>query len=117
MKERLLVLFAELDEYIGSFRRLSQDMGKSPSYIGNILATANDRNVLTDEFVNYFQARFNVNPEWLYNGSGDMFLEGGKTNHAASATFVTKFYQLSDDAQSALINMIDVLYRHRNDDK
>lgn len=113
MKERLLLLFAELDEYGISYRRLSREMGKHQSYIGNVMSS---NRTLSQDAIEYLTARFNVNPEWLQTGVGSMFLDGGKTNNVDQAIFITKWLSLPKRERQSVENIVDILYEHVDQD-
>lgn len=113
MKERLLLLFAELDEYGISYPRLSRDMGKHQSYIGNVMSS---NRTLSQDAIEYLTARFNVNPEWLQTGVGSMFLDGGKTNNIDQAIFITKWLSLPKRERQSVENIVNILYEHVDQD-
>ena len=110
IRSRLETILAELrKEYNISYIKLSRDMGKGQSYIGNVLSGAIKEP--SDDLYSYLQIRFNVNPEWLRTGKGDMFLEGGKRNRYSAAAFTEMLYSLPEDERRLVQNMITILAR------
>lgn len=107
--ERILALFAELKEYNISYMKLSADMGKGRSYIGNLVAGAIKSP--SEDFYSYLQMRFNANPEWLRTGKGEIFLAGGKRNRYSAAAFTEMLYSLPEDERRLVQNMITILAR------
>lgn len=107
IRSRLETILAELrKEYNISYIKLSRDMGKGQSYIGNILSGAIKEP--SDDLYSYLQIRFNVNPEWLRTGKGDMFLEGGKVNHYSAASYTQMLYSLPEDERILVQNMLTI---------
>lgn len=111
-KQRLLLLLAELEEYNIPNTELSRNMGHSSAYIANILTGNSSRNPGA-KFYEYFQARFNCNPDWLRYGTGEMFLPGGKRNDTQSATFMMMLDTLPSEQREAVIHLVEVLYKNR----
>lgn len=109
-RERLLKVLAEIDDLGLSNFVLSQQMGKSKSYLGNILSRPNSKP--PKDLVTYFEVRFNINPVWLCEGRGNMFLPGGRTNNLTDVSYVLKFRSLPKDQQKVILDLIDTCYKY-----
>lgn len=111
IRSRLETMLLELKkEYNISYIKLSRDMGKGQSYIGNILSGAIKEP--SDDLYSYLQIRFNANPEWLRTGKGEMFLAGGKVNHYSAASYTQMLYSLPEDERILVQNMLTILMRN-----
>lgn len=73
MLERLIALIGELDI---SYSSLSEKMGFSRTYIQQVIEGRVSQP--SDKMLTYLEAVHNANLNWLIDGRGDMFLEGGK---------------------------------------
>lgn len=111
--QRLLALLAELNGFGLSNSQISLSMGKQRGYISNLLyrTSTNADARIPQDFVDYFQIRFNVNPAWLRAGEGEMFLAGGKKNHFADGGFIVQLQHLPPEAQESIKDLVKTLYR------
>ena len=109
LKDNLAAVLAELKQYNVSLRKMSQEIGMNAGFLGNILA-GNNQNP-SDAFYDYFQVRFNVSPEYLRTGEGEMFLPGGKQNNYRKASLLAMLYALPEDEQELVFSLIRVLSR------
>ena len=111
--QRLLALLAELNGFGLSNSQISLSMGKQRGYISNLLyrTSTNTDAKIPQDFVDYFQIRFNVNPAWLRAGEGEMFLSGGKKNHFADGGFIVQLQRLPPEAQESIKDLVKTLYR------
>lgn len=73
MIERLVSLINELDV---SYSALSEKMGYSRTYLQQTIEGRIGQP--SDKMLAYLEAIHNVNVNWLIDGKGEMFLEGGK---------------------------------------
>lgn len=106
IKDRLAVLLKELDVKPGA---LSRNIGHSPSYIASIL---NGRNKSPgQDFYDYMEVCYNVNPKWLKHGEGEMFREGGKEDNFSAAALIKFLYSLPEEEQKAVKVILRALYR------
>ncbi len=112
LQQRLACLLGELDISAG---KLSRDMNHSPSYVASILNGHNK--TPGQDFFDYMEVCFNVNPQWLKNGSGEMFREGGKQNNFSTASLFKFLTSLPTEEQEAIKVIIRALYfkQHRAD--
>ena len=77
---------------------------------------SNDLNQKPDEpFYDYFRIRFNVNPFWLHNGKGEMYLEGGKQNNTKQAVLFSKILKLQPKHREAILLIVDSILASRED--
>lgn len=114
LKDNLAAVLAELKPYSVSLRKMSQEIGKNAGFLGNILA-GNNQNP-SDVFYDYFETRFNVSPEYLRTGRGEMFLPGGKQNNYRKASLLAMLYALPEDEQELVIGLIRALSRRHEKD-
>lgn len=87
--------------------RLSLDMGYNGRYIQGFYGKTTGS--LSDYFYEYVEVRFNVNPEWLREGTGEMFLPGGKTNRTKSAMILRKLNSLPQKESSMILDLLNAL--------
>ena len=80
---------------------LAQAMGLSKSGISNI--ECGNRKV-NDKHIRMLNMTYNVNPEWLRTGKGDMFLPVDNSPLAA----IQKQYNLSDKASTIIQNFLNL---------
>ena len=105
LRDRLdLILQADADLKITP-GTISRDLGHTTPYIHMILNGKIQRP--GDEFFDYFKVRFNVNPQWLHTGEGEMFLEGGRQNNTRQAVLFSKILMLEPQYRDAIILLID----------
>ena len=109
LKNNLAAVLVELGCYELSMSKLSNEIGKSRSYLTTILA-GNNTNP-SEEFYDYFEVRFNVSPKYLRTGEGEMFLPGGKQNNYRKASLLAMLYALPEDEQELVFSLIRVLSR------
>lgn len=100
--ERLRLLLKEIDI---SAAKLSRALGRTPTYVANILYD-NNRSP-NRAFYEYLEATYNVNPDWLKSGEGDMFLPGGKQYRLSAGIMVKRINSLPAEKREALMLILD----------
>lgn len=80
-------------------------IGVSVGVISNIELHRNKTDIANDPICNLICSVFNVNPDWLLNGEGDMFIDSTNTT---SLSLLQQEYELSDDAIRIIHNFIQM---------
>ena len=82
-------------------------LGVSRSVINNL-----ERNVteLKEPLFELFCNTFNVNPEWLLKGNGEMFIQ----NNDSVIDNIKREYSLSDTAAQAITNFLELSFSEQN---
>lgn len=82
------------------YTALSEDMGYSRTYIQQIIR-GNSKKPNRYLF-SYLESVYNVNPRWLMDGVGEMFLEGGRKYDDGLATLLRKIEKLPQKEKEAI---------------
>ena len=90
-----------------SYTSLSGDMGYSKTYIQQIIR-GNSKNPNRYLF-SYLESVYNVNPRWLMDGVGDMFLEGGRKYDDRLANMLRKIEKLPPKEREAVGMVVEGL--------
>ena len=109
LKDNLAAVLVELGGFGLSLSKISLELGRTRTYLNTILSGYNTNP--SEEFYDYFEARFNVSPEYLRTGEGEMFLPGGKQNNYRKASLLAMLYALPEDEQELVFSLIRVLSR------
>jgi len=100
----------ELRKHLGfTLDQFGEHVGLKKSTLSNI---ENGKNNITEQTFISICREFNVNPEWLRNGAGDMFLESDQDSIIAG--WVGKV--LKDKPESFRKNVISVMSTWTDDD-
>ena len=103
LSQRIEILFAELGINQMDFARIT---GFGQSYISQILSGS--KSSPSARFYNAVCHEFNVNPEWLKNGKGEVFtLPGGAVD--VDADILAKYRRLPKTERRLIEDMINAL--------
>ncbi len=113
LRDRLCMVLKDFSELNLTLGMISNDLNHSSAYLNGI---CNGSNQKPDEpFYDYFRIRFNVNPFWLHNGKGEMYLEGGKQNNTKQAVLFSKILKLQPKHREAILLIVDSILASRED--
>ena len=80
-------------------------IGVSVGVISNIELHRNKTDIINDPICNLICSVFNVNPDWLLTGEGEMFIDSSNNTPLSS---LRQAYGLSDDATKIIRNFIQM---------
>lgn len=104
MNSRMKALFDFLPQTPYS---VSKELGFEKHYVGYVISGRNKNP--SEKLFDYLVVRYNVNLEWLLNGNGEMFREGGMTNRTRQAKFLCDFMKLEPHNQEFAEKLLKAL--------
>ena len=105
LKERLKLVLKTL--HIKNIE-FSEATGFSTAYISMILNPESNKPVAPSaRFYKAVQREYNINPEWLEKGEGEMFCSEGNGLSSKQHDFIKKYYSLTEKSRLLVDSIID----------
>lgn len=105
LKDRLRAVFQTLNIKNADF---SEATGFSTSYVFMLLNPKSNKPVTPSaRFYRAAQREFNINPEWLEKGEGEMFCSEGNGLTSTQHQLIKKYYSLSEGSRELVEAVID----------
>ena len=105
LAERLKLVIKTLNIKSSEFSDIT---GFSTSYVFMLMNPESNKPVkLSGRFYKAAQREFNINPEWLENGEGEMFCSEGNGLTSTQHKLIKKYYSLSEESRELIDSILD----------
>lgn len=105
LRDRLKMVFQTLNIKGVDF---SEATGFSTGYISMILNPDSNKPVTpSTRFYRAAQREFNINPEWLEKGEGEMFCSEGNGLTPTQHQIIKKYYSISEESREVIDSILD----------
>ena len=105
LRDRLKIVFETLDIKGVDF---AEATGFSTGYISMILNPETNKPVTPSaRFYRAVQREYNINPEWLEKGKGEMFCSEGNGLSPTQHQIIKKYYSISEESREVIDSILD----------